>query len=175
LFNAATIFRTLQIFIRRMGIFTLLFLAACAPDNALTTPSTLVPTPEGVRLSSDFPGLIYGVDATRDGYLLNDSRICLALLGDAFWEIGDYWDSPDDLPRIEVRLNDQLVSQLQLAMIPPIIQIGDGRGGTVGSTPSSYTYCFTTGDLASGEYLVDVVATSNSGYVQQYTWDLIVR
>ena len=105
-------FSTLKLF-TRFAIVLLLFLAACSPDSGPSTSGTPTPTAEGVRLSSDFPGVIYGVEATQDGYILNDSRICLALLGDAFWEAGDYWDSPDDLPRVEVRLNDNVAGTFQ--------------------------------------------------------------
>jgi hypothetical protein len=152
----------------------LLLLAACVPDYASPTPSIEQETPQGARLSSDFPGVIYGVEQMQDGYVLNDSRICLALNGDAFWERGEIWDSPDDLPRLSITLNQQPVAQLQLTMLTPIIQISDGRGGTVGSTPSGYNYCFITGDLAAGRYVVDLVATPVSGLIAQYRWDLIV-
>lgn len=152
-----------------------LFFTACSPNVPTPTPASEEPTPDGVRLNSSFPGVVFGVEASQDGYLLNDVRICLALHGDAFWERGNVWDSPDDLPRLEVRLNEQSVSQLTLAMIPPIVQISDGRGGTAGATPTGYTYCFPTTDIPIGRYTVDVVATSNSGFLHQYTWDLIVR
>jgi hypothetical protein len=158
-----------------VSVCFIFLLTACAPDLGTPTPISEEPTPDGARLSSDFPGVVFGVEATQDGYILNDTHICLALHGDAFWERGNMWDSPDDLPRLEVRLNDQPVSPLQLAMSPPIVPISDGRGGTIGSTPSGYTYCFSTSDLASGRYTVDMVATSNSGFLRQYTWDLIVR
>jgi hypothetical protein len=173
LFNAIHLSRTNTLIRPYISVLFVLLLAACGTTAPATT-ATPEATAQGVRLSSDFPGVIYGIERTEDGYILNDNRICLAMLGDAFWEHGDFWDSPEDLPRFDVRLNDQPVSQLQLAMSPPIIQVGDGRGGTIGSTPSGYTYCFTTGDLGSGEYLVDVVATSSSGYISQYSWDLIV-
>jgi len=155
-------------------LLSIVGLAACLPDYATPTPIPDTTSREGVRLNSDFPGVIYGVDAMQDGYVLNDSRVCLAFFGDAFWEHGDVWDSPDDLPRLAISLNQQPVAQLQLAMIPPVIQIADGQGGSIGSTPSGYTYCFTTGDLNSGRYFVDVVATTQRGRVHQYTWDLIV-
>jgi hypothetical protein len=166
-----------QLHARRLqvsAIFMLLLLAACIPDYATPTVPGDVVAPEGARLNSDFPGVVYGVEAMQDGYMLNDDRVCLAMYGDAFWERGEVWDSPDDLPRFEIQLNDQSVTNLQLALIPPIIQIGDGRGGTAGATPSGYTYCFPTADIPIGRYIVDVIATPRSGLVRQFTWTLIV-
>lgn len=138
-------------------------------------PPLAAGTAVDVHLNSDFPGVLRGVaESANDEYPLIADQVCFVMRGDAFWERGAVWDSPEDLPRFAIRLNDQPPVAPTLTFYPPVIPVSDGRGGTAGAVPSGYDYCFRAADLNAGRYIVDVVVSAPSGFIYQYTWTLVV-
>jgi hypothetical protein len=150
-----------------LALVVLLF-AACTPAAVdLTALPTMQPNPT-------FPGAIRGFIANDDGsFQLVSQDVCMEMQGDAFWAAGEFWNTGADLPTVNIEVNGEVVPQVSVSLTPPIFEVSDGRGGTAGSHPAGFSYCFTL-NLSSGSYTIDVIATTRSGRVYQYFWDFRV-
>lgn len=160
--------------------FSIIILVACSDRSdreatRIMETATEINTPQNrIKPIPEFPGFVTGLSSEDDEYILASDRICLEMEQKPFWEIGDRWDVIDDLPPVEIKIDEQIVSVVSREMSTFLIIEFDKNGEEIGYHSRNMIFCIKP-QLKTGIHLFNIKLTSTSKIEYNYSWEFIIK
>jgi hypothetical protein len=118
---------------------------------------------ELIRPSSRFPGVITGVSQLNGKLVGISDQICITIDQSYLWKAGDYWESLDSLPEIEVLINDIRVKNTKISPTGSLITVFDKAGNIIGTHGFGIEVCFQLNDVPIKRENIMVFSVMDTG------------
>ena len=143
-----------------------MLLSSCSLFDSLTAYGS----PFGDPATGSYEGVqIDGITRFRDAYLLTSREICVEFDETLFWEPGDYWDSFEALPAVNLYIDGLAVETFRRGWSADLILEYGENGELAGTHGSWFEYCILAGVPVGNHLLTAEVITARE--TSTYHWD----